>query len=146
MITNEEAQAKLDKGEKLGRQDAIDLLRLQVAKKPDGYVYINNKGLSAALGVVDCANLHSVDKGYTDLADESYDGMGKEGVHVPGCIVGSVFAALVGLTRTPIAGDADSTNDETGRPFDYEAVKLLSSVQQQQDRGWPWADAVKSVV
>jgi hypothetical protein len=154
MITVEEAKAKIARGEKLGRQDAIDLLELQLAKKPAGFIYTNPEGRTAEVhGAISCYNLHPKEAvsygdlvraihahnqriiGATDTDDIEW---------VPGCIVGSVFVDLVGIDATPATGSAQMTNGDTGLPFDDDGQYALYIAQRHQDTGDTWEVAIQA--
>lgn len=142
----ERARALIKNGDQIGPGLALELLDAQVEAKPEGFVYISRDGVPAdQAGRVACINLHPKEG---SSAQAMRDVSEKPGEHlaeffVPGCIVGAVFADLVGIANTPVEGSAVSTNADTGNHFTIEAEELLSRAQQLQDHGVTWAAAVK---
>lgn len=124
----EEAKEVLARGEQIDLPLTKRLLDEAVAEKGADYVYTNAKGEQpSAFKGVDCSNLHPLE----------------DGTWVPGCIVGTVFANVIGVENVPAEGSASSTNEEVGEPFDHNSERLLLRTQMRQDQGVPWGQAVQ---
>lgn len=122
-----DAKAKLASGEKLGVEDALNLLRVQVQKKGEDYVYVNADGVLAnPSGDTACENVHFSSQ------DEA----------TPGCIVGHVLWDLTDhYGEIPVGGDSDDYY--TRQRFTGEARGHLSTAQANQDIGKTWGEALR---
>lgn len=140
----EKAKALLAEGKQIDAPLALELLKIQVAKKPEGFVYSDPEGnLAGSDENRGCFNLHPVEPmSVTQLRDFcGTDRKGAEGAFVPGCIVGSVFVDVVGIEGTAIGGGTYGTNRDAGEPFSRGAIYILNRAQASQDSGSTWAAA-----